>query len=127
LVSVVNEKSVVGQSHAFKVRANGPFKIVGMFSDDLNYLIVGLNSKKVDKIHYNRILPYRARDDSNFVFGMVNPVVEFVEFEQTVDEFSHANNFDIDVAFIMSVEYNQPVVVPVAFFVYILWSGFKIQ
>ncbi len=63
LVSVVNERSIVGQSHAFKDRVIGPYKIIKKFNGDLNYQIVGLNNKKINSIHYNRLLPYRARND----------------------------------------------------------------
>jgi hypothetical protein len=59
LVSVVDERSIVGQSHAFV----GPYKIIKKFNGDLNYQIVGLNNKKINSIHYNRVLPYRARND----------------------------------------------------------------
>jgi hypothetical protein len=36
LVRVVNERSVFGQSEAFKDRAIGPFKVVGVINDELN-------------------------------------------------------------------------------------------
>ena len=54
LVRVVNERSIVGQSHAFKDRAIGPFKVVGVFNDELNYKILS-SDNKINKIHYNRI------------------------------------------------------------------------
>ena len=69
LVSVVNGRSIMGQSEAFKDRALGPFKIVGVFNHELNYLILGLNKDKINKIHYNRLLPYKARENTEFVFG----------------------------------------------------------
>ncbi len=61
LVSVVNARPIVGQSHAFKDQSIGPFKIVGKFKEDLNYQIIGLDDNKINNIHLNSLLSYRAR------------------------------------------------------------------
>jgi hypothetical protein len=103
LVSVVNERSIVGQSHAFKDRVIGPYKIIKKFNGDLNYQIVGLNNKKINSIHYNRLLPYRARNDKEFNFDQVvnqSPSrAELVELHPNQNYF----NFEVDDDLIMSL------------------------
>ena len=61
----------MGQSHAFKDRVLGPYKIIKIFNGELNYQIVGLNNKKIHSIHYNRLLPYRARSKNEFKFDQI--------------------------------------------------------
>ena len=110
LVSVINERSIVGQSHAFKDRAIGPFKIVGKFNDGLNYQIIGVNDNKVNKIHYNRLLPYRTRDGVQFEFNAASKKsFEVVEDTQVI---ASSNSFDfvVDEDLIMALEYTTPVV-----------------
>jgi hypothetical protein len=36
LILLVNERNISGESHAFKIRALGPFKIINIFNDFLN-------------------------------------------------------------------------------------------
>ncbi len=108
LVSVVNERSISGQSHAFKDRAIGPFKIVGVFNDKLNYQILGLNDNKINKIHYNRLLPYKARENNSFVFGKNKTTVSEVSKTPSsrvnveLARSTNSNEFDVDVDFIIS-------------------------
>jgi hypothetical protein len=73
LVLVVNERSILGESSAFKNRAIGPYKIVGKFNDDLNYKIMALNNDRVQTIHYNRLLYYKARNPDELSFGVNKP------------------------------------------------------
>jgi hypothetical protein len=113
LVRVVNERSVVGQSEAFKDRAIGPFKVVGVFNDELNYQILSLRDNKINKIHYNRLLPYKSRDQNCFdlqgnnLFNY-NGVLGASELSSVLVE--NSNEFDVDVDFIMSLQKTTPVV-----------------
>ena len=59
LVDVVNERSIVRQSNAFNDRVLGPFKVVRTMNEGLNFEIVDQQGK-TNKIHYNRLLPYKA-------------------------------------------------------------------
>ena len=63
LVRLVNERSLLGQSKSFRIRACGPFKILKQFND-VNFTILSLENNKTQDVHYNRLLPYRARVNS---------------------------------------------------------------
>ncbi len=111
LIRVVNERSVCGQSEAFKDRAIGPFKAVGVLNDELNYQILSLRDNEINKIHYNRILPYKARIENSFDFHEnnlfnYNRVLGASELSSVVVE--NSNEFDVD--FIMSLQVNTPAV-----------------
>ena len=102
LVSVVNERSIVGQSHAFKDRALGPYKILSIFNDKLNYQIVNLQDNKVNKIHYNRLLPYRSRDGTGFSSSKQSVIPSSVSVEKEIQEYANVFDFEVDVDFIMA-------------------------
>lgn len=39
LVFLVSNRAILGQSKAFRDRAIGPFRVLGLFNDDLNYTL----------------------------------------------------------------------------------------
>ena len=103
LVSVINQRSIVGQSHAFKDRAIGPFKILSSMNDGLNFEILDQKGK-VNKIHYNRLLPYRVRSAKDFVFKLNNSVSDKVSVPPaaTVTS-SNSIDFEVDFDFLTSL------------------------
>jgi hypothetical protein len=48
-------------------------KIVGKLNDDLNQKIMALNNDRVQTIHYNRLLYYKARNPGELSFGVNKP------------------------------------------------------
>ena len=109
---VVNERSILGESSAFKNRAIGPFKIVGKFNDDLNYKIMALNNDRVQTIHYNRLLYYKARNPDELSFGVNKPSMKHrtkiqIQDKEKIQLDSNSNVFDVDVAMFLAYQDEQ--------------------
>ena len=86
-------RSNVGQSNTFKDRVLGPYKIIKIFNEELNYLIVGLNNKKIHSIHYNSLLPYIACNENEFKFDQImNEPHNIEEINRSENYF----NFEVD-------------------------------
>ena len=60
-VLVQNERKLIGESKSFRPKASGPYEIIKIFND-VDFRLRGADGK-VQVAHYNRVLPYLARDD----------------------------------------------------------------
>ena len=103
LVSVVNERSIVGQSKAFKDRLLGPFRIVGKFNGELNYKILNLMDNKSNTIHYNRLIPYKQRDPGEFMIHRSFNSTRKVNSDDS-REMCVQNAFDFDIDFNLAMQ-----------------------
>jgi hypothetical protein len=102
LVGVVNERSLVGQSNAFKDRVLGPFKIIKTMNEGLNFEIVNQQGK-TNKIHYNRLLPYKARSAEKFTFTKQVVKKPNGKVASANMDLRNSNEFDINIDLIMEV------------------------
>jgi hypothetical protein len=65
LVLLVNERKLVGESKAFRNKTLGPFRVVDKFND-VNFRIVSLANGREQSVHYNRLRPFRERENETF-------------------------------------------------------------
>ena len=104
LVRLINERSIVGESKSFRNRTTGPYKVIAKFNE-VNYTILSIETKKSQNVHFNRLRPYRARDNSFSCYseqadGLVVPKATKL-LDPLIDSFLLSQ-------FILAIRANQP-------------------